>query len=417
MYHVKAVRFFFSLCALVILILVTSCGGDEERPVIEEGLFINEIYASGEDWIELYNALETSTDISGYFISDGDNQYTLPLGITIPAKGFIVLLCNDLGTGLNTNFKLSAGGEIVSLENKAGTLIDNIEFPNLDNGQSYGRYPDGSSTWAISGTTTKGVTNGADNAPAINTLSRAPLVPGLNESVVITAELISTTGIASVKLYHRMNGGAFSEVSMSLVSGTSYSGTIPGYAIVGKVDYYVEAIGTNGKNSFKPATAPDNTDNYLLNTDPLPQLVINEFMALNSSCCPDTDSGTEEFDDWIEIFNAGSTPINIAGMYLSDNNDNPFGDKISDDDAAATTIPAGGYLILWADNTPDQGPTHLNFGLNNAGEDIGLFYIDGRAIDTYTFGAQSENISWGRTTDGAATWKAFGTPTQGQANN
>lgn len=407
---------FFSLLAFVTMLFIGACGGDEERPIVEEGLFINEIYASGDDWIELYNELETSKDIGGYTISDDGNQYELPSGITIPAKGFVVLLCNDLGTGLNTNFRLSAAGETISLENASGTLIDQVEFPNLDNGQSYARFPDGSATWRITGLTTEGETNGNENAPAINTISRAPLVPGLNQSVTVTAELISTTGISSVKLFHRFNGGSFTEVAMTFQSGTSYTATIPGIATVGNVEYYVEAEGTNGLSSFKPASAPDNTDNYLLNTDPLPQLVINEFMASNTSCCPDTDSGTDEFDDWIEIHNTGSTPVNIAGMYLSDNKDNPFGDKISNDDADATTIPAGGFIVLWADGETDQGVLHLNFSLNAAGEDVGLFYIDGRTIDTYTFGAQNENISWGRTTDGAITWKAFSDPTPGQSN-
>ena len=51
------------------------------------------------------------------------------------------------------------------------------------------------------------------------------------------------------------------------------------------------------------------------------------------------------------------------------------------------------------------------------GEDIGLYYIDGRTIDTYTYDAQNENISWGRTTDAGTTWNAMETPTPGQTNN
>lgn len=414
----KIYRFTF-LLSLFSLLLTIACGGgdgDDEPEPTAEGILINEIVASGDDWIELYNALETSKDLGGYTISDSGNEYELPAGTTIAARGFVVLLCNDLGTGLNTNFKLSSSGESVSLKNAAGTLIDQVEFPNLDNGQSYARFPDGADLWQITGVTTQGESNGSDGAPAINSISRFPLVPALDENVVVTAELISTTGVASVKLFHRFNGSAFSEVAMTLQSGTSYTGTIPGMATEGTVEYYVEAVGTNGSSSFKPASAPDKTDDYLLNTDPLPQLVINEFMASNTSCCPDTDSGEDEFDDWIEIHNLGATAVNLADMYFSDDKDNPFGDKISDDDAAATTIPAGGYLVFWADGSTSQGPTHLNFSLSADGEDVGLFYIDGRTIDAYTFGAQSENVSWGRTTDGGDTWGAQATPTPGQAN-
>lgn len=411
---------FLHLSIFLPLLIVASCGSDKEDVVIEtipEGVFINEIFASGEDWVELYNALEITQDIGSYTISDSGNEYQLPSGTSIPAKGFIVLLCNDLGTGLNTNFKLSSGGESVSLKNASGTLIDFIEFPNLDNGQSYARFPDGTDVWKISGTTSQGASNGDEGAPAINSITRAPLVPALNQEVIITAELISTTDVSAVKLYHRLNGSSFSEVAMILESGTTYTGTIPGMATVGTVEYYVEAVGTNGISSFKPATAPENTDDYLLNTDALPLLVINEFMAANTECCPDTDNSEAEFDDWIEIYNMGTTSVNIAGMYLSDDVNDPFGDKISNDDEDATTITAGGYLLLWADGSTNQGATHLNFNLSADGEDIGLFYVDGRTIDTYTFSGQTANISFGRATDGGDTWKAFSTPTPGQSNN
>lgn len=403
--------------SLFSLLFTSACGGDEAVAPTTEGIYINEIFASGDDWIELYNALETTLDIGGYTISDEGNQYTLPSETMISGKGYVILSCNDLGSGLNTNFKLTSGGETISFENDEGTLIDEVAFPNLDNGQSYARFPDGSEDWKITGTTTQGVSNGNENVPAINTLSRAPIVPGIDDEVVVSAELISTTGVTSVTLFYRFNNSSFSEVTMTLASGTTYNGSIPGFNGEGIVEYYVEAIGTNGQSSYKPASAPDNTEDYILNTDALPSLIINEFMASNASCCPDTDSGEEEYDDWIEIHNYGTSSVDIAGMYLSDNINNPFSDKISEDDTDATTIPAGGYLLLWADGSTSQGVNHLNFSLSTDGEEIGLFYIDGRTIDTYTFDTQSEDISWGRTTDAGTTWGALETPTPGQSNN
>lgn len=398
--------------------LFTSCStpDNNKRNVVNEGLYINEIYASGEDWIELYNDLGTSVDISGYSISDNTTtKYKIPAGTNISAKGYLILICNGLGTGLNTDFKLSSSGESIYLENASGTLIDQVDFPALNNGQSYGRYPDGSSTLAISGNTTKGITNGDSQAPAIVSVSRLPLVPALNQTVTVTATLVSNTDVASVKLFYRFNGGVYSSVNMTL-SGTSYTATLPAQSATGVVEYYVEAKGTNNKVTYKPATAPANVLNYLLNTDPLPQLVINEFLAFNTSCCPDVEAGINEYDDWIEIYNKGSVAVDIGGMYLSDDLTNPFNFRIPGDSPSTTTIQPGGYLLLWADNSPSQGPLHLDFGLSNTGESIGLYYIDGRAIDTYTFGAQSENLSFGRTTDGAATWKVFNTPTPGHSN-
>jgi Lamin Tail Domain len=409
----RSVSFLF----LVIILLVSSCKKDEIEPVVtEQGIFINEVYASGDDWIELYNDLESAKDLTAYAIyDDATRKYLLPSGTSIPAKGFLILNCNDEGTGLNTNFKLASTGETVYLENSLGTLIDKVEFPGLDNGQSYARFPDGSASLAITGNTTKGISNGTSQAPAVAKVNRTPLVPSISESVTIAAELVSNNNIGTVKLFYRLNNASYTTVAMTL-SGSLYQATIPAANTIGEMDYYVEVKGTNDKVSYSPSEAPVKTHSYLLNTDVLPQLVINEFMAFNTSCCADNGSGISEFDDWIEIYNKGATAVNIAGMYLSDDKTDPFRHKIPSDNATLTTIQPGGYLVLWADNTQGQGPLHLELALANAGEDVALFYIDGRTIDSYTFGAQSENVSTGRTTDGASTWKTFNTPTQGKTN-
>jgi hypothetical protein len=49
-------------------------------------------------------------------------------------------------------------------------------------------------------------------------------------------------------------------------------------------------------------------------------LVINEFMASNGVTLADPQN---EYDDWIEIFNLLNMPLDLAGMYLTDDLDNP----------------------------------------------------------------------------------------------
>jgi hypothetical protein len=147
-----------------------------------------------------------------------------------------------------------------------------------------------------------------------------------------------------------------------------------------------------------------------------PKLVINEIMADNISCCPDVSSGSEEHDDWIEIYNAGTTPVNIGGMYLSQDKARPTDHKIDDSHPELTTIPPGGFLILWADGTPEQGPLHLEFKLDQDGEYIGLFDQHARTIDSYAFSEQPHDISLGRTVDGGGVWTQFSKPTPGRGN-
>ncbi|MGA1839686.1 MAG: carbohydrate-binding domain-containing protein [bacterium] len=141
-------------------------------------------------------------------------------------------------------------------------------------------------------------------------------------------------------------------------------------------------------------------------------LFINEFMAGNNSTIEDPQE-TGSFEDWIEIYNPGSTNVNMGGMYLTDDPNKPDQWQIP----AGVSIPAKGYLFFWADNDEDQGITHTNFKLSLDGEMIILLGADGTTIiDSIEFGAQITDISYGRYPDGAAEW-GFMTATPGAANN
>lgn len=154
---------------------------------------------------------------------------------------------------------------------------------------------------------------------------------------------------------------------------------------------------------------------FILKED-VPTLYINELMANNTACCPDTDGVKDEFDDWIEIYNAGKTPVDIGGMYFSQDKKEPLGYQIPKSNSSLTTIQPGGYLLLWADGNPEQGVLHLKFKLNQNGEFIGLYHEDGRKIDVLKFEKQNENISYGRSSDGADQWSEFSVPTPGKSN-
>lgn len=393
-----------------------SCSDDEKADM--GSILINEIYpAAGTDWIELYNSTEREVDAGDYVIYDESGaRYVIPSGTLMPSKGFLILICDGSGTGLQTNFELSADGETISLEDPSGSVIDRITYPILGDGQSYGRYPDGGDKWGRSGVTTRGASNGYNQGAVINSVSRVPLVPTRDDAVTVKAEVISNSGVSNVILFYGVNDGQFVQKEMLMESGM-YNAVIPATNSNGTVRYYVAVTNSFSMTSFSPYDAPDRTYEYILNDDPLPLLRINELMASNTSCCPDTDGGTSEFDDWIEIYNAGLVSVDIGGMYLSDDNNNPFGHRISDSDPALTTIPPGGFLLLWADEDEEQGPLHLGFRLSSAGEDIGLFYIDGRAIDTRSFGPQTENQSGGLIPDGGSLWQVLSGPTPGASNN
>jgi len=144
-------------------------------------------------------------------------------------------------------------------------------------------------------------------------------------------------------------------------------------------------------------------------------LVINEVMASNSRTIMDPQG---QYDDWIEIYNAGEVGFYLAGMHLTDNLDNPTKWQIPSDNPHETLIRPGEYLLIWADNdiTAPIG-LHAGFELNaDSGEEVGLFDINGVFIDSVQFPKQDPDISYGRYPDGNDTWHFFGAATPRSAN-
>lgn len=148
-----------------------------------------------------------------------------------------------------------------------------------------------------------------------------------------------------------------------------------------------------------------------------PQIMINEFMAKNTSIvCPDSAGGTYSTADWIEIYNPTDASIDIAGYYISDSIPDKQKFQIASGNPSKTTIPSKGRLIIWCDDLSNLGILHTNFKLSSSGEQIGLFKSDGTVCDTITFTQQTSDISYGRLPDGGTTWKFFNTPTLGLSN-
>jgi hypothetical protein len=122
-------------------------------------------------------------------------------------------------------------------------------------------------------------------------------------------------------------------------------------------------------------------------------------MAGNTSGLVDLADG--DFDDWFELFNAGPTAVDLSGFTLTDDLGDPNQWTIPN----GTTIPAGGYLLVWADQETGQAGAsgsdlHANFRLGLEGDNIGLFAPNSDLIDSVTFGPQTNDVSQGRWPDG-----------------
>lgn len=70
-------------------------------------------------------------------------------------------------------------------------------------------------------------------------------------------------------------------------------------------------------------------------------------------------------NDWIELYNTTDTEINAAGLYISDNIDNPTKYQIPASATVNTMVPAHGRLVIWADKLEDATQLHAPFKLSN----------------------------------------------------
>lgn len=139
-------------------------------------------------------------------------------------------------------------------------------------------------------------------------------------------------------------------------------------------------------------------------------VVINEFMVLNSKTLQDQDG---DWSDWIELYNAESSAVSLQDWAISDNAGKPAKWVFPQ-----VEIPAGGYLVIFAsgkDRREVPGELHTSFSLSGSGEYLGLIRPDGSVASAYapSYPAQQTDVSYGLYM-GQATF--MGQPTPGAAN-
>jgi hypothetical protein len=120
---------------------------------------------------------------------------------------------------------------------------------------------------------------------------------------------------------------------------------------------------------------------------------ISEFMASNSRTLADEDG---EYSDWIEIYNPGTAPLNLAGWSLTDSTNN-----LGKWEFPATNLAAGGFLVVFAsekDRRVPGEPLHTNFKLGAEGEYLALMKRGGEQMVSEfrpAFPPQVSDVSFG----------------------
>lgn len=352
----RMVFFFFLMVCLLTGLTGISRAPARAAPPAQAALLsvvINEIAWAGTqsnpngEWIELYNPGALAIDLTGWTLRATDGTPNITLSGTIAAGGYYLLertadtTVSDITADLVYTGAMGNTVEVLELRDNTNTVIDTANQGGAGwfAGSATGYFSmervdivaDGPTAWA----TNDGVNrNGLDSGS--NPINGTPKQPN-------SATLVLTATVTPTLTFTATNTGTPTNTAT--------------------------ATNTNTATATRTSTA----------TAPPPMTVIINEVAWSGTVAASTD-------EWIELYNPGTTPINITNWRITADDGNP-------DITLTGTIPANGYFLvgryttIFSDVTVDQT---FSGALDNAGEILYLLNAGGAQVDT----ANSDGGAW-----------------------
>ena len=117
---------------------------------------------------------------------------------------------------------------------------------------------------------------------------------------------------------------------------------------------------------------------------------INEVMASNRDTLADEDG---DYEDWIELYNYGTEPVDLSGWGLSDSYGNPFKWTFPE----GVTLWPGMHMLVWASGKDRYEPLAVDRALVSEGAEWRLSEIGGEAVPSSWVYADFNDIGWPQT--------------------
>jgi len=147
-----------------------------------------------------------------------------------------------------------------------------------------------------------------------------------------------------------------------------------------------------------PTPTPTFTPTFMPTpTDPSKTVRVNEIMPF-----PAQDGIFDEFEEWIELYNAGDGDVDLSGWLLDDAVGDSEGYRISE----GTVLVAGSFALFHGRTT--------GIVLDDLGDQVRLLAADGKVVDVVDYGQLAPNASWCR--DEAGIWHNDWPPSPGAPN-
>lgn len=404
-----------------------------------EGLYINELMAlnqtffitngSTPDWLEIYNYGRTTQSLAGWSLTqytrDGDtNRWEFPVSSLIPPWGHLVVFCKknapSNSTEIVTAFELSSDGETVVLSGPGGVEVDRVRYPAMPADVSYARFTDGARFFSLNPAATMGAANARPANVQPIAERKDPYVGPGGSSLGLTGRFYDDIAVAYAAVCFRLAGTTnFTEVPFSddgahgdKEPGDGYYGAmLPTLPAGATVEYYLRVVDLEGQVDTDPGNIEDPANLHHVNVpQPSQNIRLSELLADNKTGLRDERG---QYEDWIELFNAGTNRVSLDGLVLT---------RDYFDRSNAWHFPAnywvnpGERLLVICDEDRKQGPLHANFKLLRDGDRVYLLQAaNWTVIDSLSFGALPSDTSFGVLGRGLEA-QMLAWPTPGAAN-
>jgi len=165
------------------------------------------------DWIEIYNPGSKSINLNGFGLSDNPSnpyKWIFP-DVTIAPQKYLLVFASgknrkephEVETYMHTNFKIDRLGEWIVLTDKSGKLCDRVDTGKIPIDFSFGRFPDGDSTWVIFSEPTPVHSNNTKPFPGFKDMVSFSHDAGFYNGAL---SLVLSANLSSSKIYYTLDG-------------------------------------------------------------------------------------------------------------------------------------------------------------------------------------------------------------------
>ncbi len=183
-----------------------------------------------EDWIEIYNNMDTELNLTDIYLSDKKDKlkdWKFPDNTIIPANGYIIVWADkdEEEEGFHAGFKLKKSGESMYLSNKDGSFIDSLSYEEQETNIASARRPNGTGDF-----TTQESTFGFNN----NQVGTSDIIEELSINLYpnpVSKQLeVSLSDIANDTYQVNIYNVVGSQISTFEISNTSFNIDVTNYS-------------------------------------------------------------------------------------------------------------------------------------------------------------------------------------------